>query len=326
MGLLTRTLTLLVLALGANAATAAADNYPAKPVRLIIPFAPGGGADVAARIIGTEMGAALGQSIVVENKPGASNIVASQYVANAEPDGYTLLWITDIHSINEAMNRLGKLPSKLPYNSIKDFDAVGQAINLQIALMASRKSGITSMQDLTAKARAQGGALSAGHNGEGSPHYLAFLGMQQIGGYRLNDIPYAGSGPAALAVQSGEIDLAFGTVGSVLQLDKAHRVTMLAVSGSSRDPLAPNVPTIGESGYPGFSIESWMGVVAPKGVPEDRLAKLNSALNKALASPKVADQLKANGMLPKPGSRQQFETLIVKESDKIEGLYKASAR
>lgn len=325
MRLLTKTFTALACVVAFGAA-AASDSFPTRPVRLIIPFAPGGGADVAARAIGTAMGAALGQTIVIENKPGASNVVASQYVANSEADGYTLLWITDVHAINEASNRLGKLASKLPYDSVKSFAPVGETVKLQIALMASKGSGITSMAQLNAKAKAGNGALSAGHNGQGSPHYLAFLGMQQIGNYKLNDIPYAGSGPTALAVQSGEIDLAFGTVGSALQLDKAQRVTLLAVSGSARDPLAPAVPTIAESGYPNFSIESWMGVVAPAGVAPERLAKLNAALNKALADPKVIELLKPTGMVPAGGTREAFAGLIARDADKIEALYKASSR
>ncbi len=304
----------------------AADDFPNKTVRLVVPFAPGGGADVAARIVAAEMGTALGRLLVVENKPGASNILATQHVAMAEPDAYTLLWITDIHAINEAMNRLGRLPSKLPYDSFKDFEPVGQTIDLQIALMASKKSGITSMPDLAAKAKAANGGLSAGHNGEGSPHYLAFLGMQQIGGYTLNTIPYGGSGPTAIAVQSGEIDLAFGTVGAASQMHQANRVTVLAVSGAARDSLAPSIPTVAESGYPGFAVQSWMGIVVPKGTPADRIAKLNAALNKALASPEVARQLKAGGMSPSPKSAEQFKQLMASEADKIEGLYKKTSK
>ncbi|MBL0421518.1 tripartite tricarboxylate transporter substrate binding protein [Ramlibacter sp. AW1] len=326
MGTLNKSLAALWCLAAAAHAWAAADDYPTKPVRLVIPFAAGGGADITARIVSQEMGEALGQRFVVENRPGASNVIATQHVARAEPDGYTLLWITDVHSINEALNRLGKLPSKLPYQSLKDFEPVGQVIALQIALMASKKSGIASVQDLTARARSGGVPLNAGHNGDGSPHYLAFLRMQQVGGYKLNEIPYPGSGPAAVAVQAGEIDLAFGTVGSALQLSKSNRVNLLAVSSAERDTLAPDVPTLAESGYNGLSIQSWMGVLAPKGVPADRLAKLNAALAKALAAPEVVKQLQAGGTTPKAGTREQFGQLIARDADKIEAIYKGSAK
>ena len=159
--------------------TASATDYPKKPIRLIVPLAAGGGGDVAARIVASEMGNILGQSIVVENKAGASSVIGTSQVAKADPDGYTLLFVTDFHAINEAMNQLGKLQSKLPYDSFKDFESVGQVLDLQIALLASQKSGIKSMRDLAAKAKSMNGGMSAGMLGEGSPHYLAFLNLQQ---------------------------------------------------------------------------------------------------------------------------------------------------
>jgi tripartite-type tricarboxylate transporter receptor subunit TctC len=301
-----------------------ASDYPNKPIRLIVPLAAGGGGDVAARLVASEMGSILGQNVIVENKSGASSAIGTSYVAKSEPDGYTLLFITDFHAINEAMNRLGKLQSKLPYDSLKDFDAVGQVLNLQIALLASEKSGVKSMRELNAKAKAMNGSMSAGMLGEGSPHYLAFLNMQKMAGYKLIEVPYGGSGPATIAVQSGEVDLVFSTVGAGLQMEKSNRVTVLAVSGPARDPLAPHIPTIAESGYPGFSIQSWMGILAPKGVAPEKLKILNTALNKALAAPDVARKIKAAGMYPAPTSQEQFTTLIAQEADKLEKIYRVT--
>ena len=302
--------------------TVSAAEYPNKPIRLVVPLAAGGGGDVAARIVASEMSTILGQSIVVENKAGASSVIGTSQVAKADPDGYTLLFVTDFHAINEAMNQLGKLQSKLPYDSFKDFESVGQVLDLQIALLASQKSGIKSMRDLATKAKSMNGGMSAGMLGEGSPHYLAFLNMQQMGGYKLIEVPYGGSGPATVAVQAGEVDLAFSTVGAGIQMEKSNRVTMLAVSGSARDPLAPNIPTIAESGYPGFSIQSWMGILAPKGVSQDKLQLLNTALNKALTSPAVVQKIKAAGMYPAPKSREQFTALISQETEKLEKIYR----
>lgn len=302
--------------------SAHAQDYPNKPIRLVVPLAPGGGGDVAARLVATEMGNILGQNIIVENKAGASSVIGTAQVAKSAADGYTLLFVTDFHSINEAMNRLGKLSSKLPYESLKDFESVGQVLNLQIVLLASKKSGIKSIQELTSKAKSMNGAMSAGMLGEGSPHYLAILNMQQMGGYELIEVPYGGSGPATLALQAGDVDLAFATVGAGIQMEKAGRATSLAVSGPVRDPLAPTIPTIAESGYPGFSIQSWMGILAPKGVSREKLQLLNSALNKALANADVAQKLKATGMYPVPGSREQFASLISQDADKLEKIYK----
>ncbi|WP_421956384.1 Bug family tripartite tricarboxylate transporter substrate binding protein [Polaromonas sp.] len=304
------------------AAVASASDYPNKPIRLIVPLAAGGGGDVAARLVANELSGILGQNVIVENKAGASSMIGTSYAAKSDPDGYTLLFVTDFHSINEAMNRLGKLQGKLPYDSFKDFETVGQVLDLQIALLASQKSGIKSMRELSAKAKAMNGGMSAGMLGEGSPHYLAFLNMQQMGGYKLIEVPYGGSGPATVAVQAGEVDLAFSTVGAGLQMEKSNRVTALAVSGPARDPLAPNIPTIAESGYPGFSIQSWMGILAPKGVSQDKLQLLNTALNKALAAPELVKKIKAAGMYPAPKSREQFTALIAQEADKVERIYK----
>lgn len=313
------------LAIGASlvvaTALASATSYPTKPIHLIVPLAPGGGGDMAARLVAGEMGKILGQSIVIENKPGASSMIGSAAVAKSPADGYTLLFVTDFHAINEAMNRLGKLPSKLPYDSSHDFEPVGHVVDLPIALVASKKSGIETVSQLTEKARSMDGGMSAGMLGEGSPHYLAFLNMQRLGDYKLIEVPYGGSGPATLAVQAGEVDLAFATVGSALLMEKADRVRFLAVSGPSRDPLAPEVPTIAESGYPGFSITSWMGILAPKGVPEERLQALNAALQQALATPAVVDKLTANGMYPSQGSRDEFAKLMADDTNKIEKIY-----
>lgn len=312
----------IAVAVTLAALTASASDYPNKPIRLVVPLAAGGGGDVAARLVATELAGILGQNVIVENKAGASSTIGTSYVAKSEADGYTLLFVTDFHSINEAMNRLGKLQGKLPYDSLRDFEAVGQVLDLQIALLASQKSGIKSMRELTAKAKAMNGGMSAGMLGEGSPHYLAFLNMQQMGGYKLIEVPYGGSGPATVAVQAGEVDLAFSTVGAGVQMEKNNRVTVLAVSGPARDPLAPNVPTIAESGYPGFSIQSWMGILAPKGVSPDKLKMLNAALNKALVAPELVKKIKAAGMYPAPRSREQFTTLIAQEADKLEKIYK----
>lgn len=313
---------LLSVWLGMVTPARAGAAYPQKPVRLVVPLAPGGGGDLAGRVLANELGTQLGQGFVVENRAGASSVIGTNFVAKAEPDGYTLLLITDFHAINEAMNRLGMLQSRLPYDSLKDLEPVSQILELQIILLASAKSGIKSMPELINRARAANGAMSAGTAGAGSPHQLAFLKMQQLAGFRLVEVPFAGSGPATNAVQAGEVDLAFAGVGQGLQMEKAGRVSALAVSGSRRDVLAPNLPTIAESGFPGFAIESWMGIVAPRGTPDDILRTLNAAIARALAAPEVAGKLKAAGLAPVAGSRQDFARLIAADADKITEIYR----
>lgn len=316
----------IAAALAFTSTMACANGYPSKPIKLVVPLAPGGGGDTAARLVASEMSKILGQNIVVENKPGASSVIGTGSVAKSEPDGYNMIFVTDFHAINEAMNRLGKLPSKLPYDSFKDFEPIGQVLKLQIALVASKKSGIKSVAELTEKARGMNGGMSAAMLGQGSPHYLAFFNLQRMGNFKLIEVPYGGSGPAGVAVQAGEVDLAFATVGSALQMEKADRATVLGVSGPARDAQAPNVPTIAESGYPGFAVQSWMGILAPKGVPQERLELLNNALNKALATPEVAEKLKATGMYPNPSSREAFAKLMQDDADKMENIYREAGK
>lgn len=292
------------------AAPALASDFPTKPIRLVVPLAPGGGGDLAARVVADKMGDLLKQPIIIENRPGASSVVGTSQVARADADGYTLLFNTDFHAINEAVDELGLLPNRLPYDSLNDFEPVGQVLSLQIILLASEKTGITTMQELVEKAKAAQGGMSAGTLGVGSPHQLAFLLMQQMGDFELLSVPYGGSGPATTAVQGGQVDLAFAAVGAGVTMAESGRVNAIAVSGAKRDPLAPNVPTIAESGFPGFAIESWMGILAPKGVPEERLEKLNSALQEALADPGVIEKIRNAGMTPAPGNRQAYRKLI----------------
>jgi len=315
---LTAGLLTCLIASGVEAAAA----WPTKPIRLVVPLAPGGGGDLAARVLAAEMGTLLGQTVFVENRAGASSVIGTNFVAKAEPDGYTIGLITDFHSINEAMNRLGMLQSKLPYDSLKDFETISQILELQVVLVASQKSGIKSMRELVSRAKAMNGAMTAGTPGVGSPHQLSFLLMQQVGGFGLVEVPFAGSGPATTAVQAGDVDLAFAAVGQGLAMEKSGRVTALAVSGSRRDVLAPGLPTIAELGFPGFSIESWMGIVAPRGVPADVLRQLNAAIAKALAAPEVAQKLKAAGLQPTAGTREAFAALIAQDADKIAGIYR----
>lgn len=308
------TASLLSAACALATVPALADDFPTKPIHLVVPLAPGGGGDLAARVIADRMGGALGQTIVVENRPGASSIIGTGYVARADADGYTLLFNTDFHAINEAANELDLLPNKLPYDSFKDFDPVGQVLALQIILLANKDTGITNMQQLTEKARAAKGDMSAGMLGIGSPHQLAFLLMQQMGDFDLLTVPFGGSGPATTAVQGGQVDLAFAAVGAGMAMAESGRVNAIAVSGAKRDALAPNVPTIAESGFPGFAIESWMGILAPHGVPEARLEKLNAALTETLKDPEVIDKIHKAGMTPANPDREAYRKLIEQDT------------
>ncbi len=303
---------------------AMADDFPSKPIHLIVPLSPGGGGDMAARVVAEGLARELDTSVVVENRPGASSTIGTQAAARSEADGYTLILVTDFHAINEALNRLDQLDPPLPYDSLADFDTVGQVLSLQVILLASADTGITDMESLIAKAKQTEGGLSAATPGIGSPHNLAFLQMAQMGDFPLLTVPFNGSGPATTAAQGGQVDLVFAAVGPGVAMADGGRVNAIAVSSDTRDPAAPDVPTIEQTGFDGFSIESWMGILAPKGVPAERLDLLNRALVTVLEQPEVIEKITKAGMYPTPGSRQDFLSLIETDIEKNQAIFKNS--
>ncbi len=220
----------------AGALVQAQAPWPNKPIKLIVPLPPGGGGDITARIVAAELSQRLKQSIVVENRAGAASIIGTQAAAKAEPDGYTLLMITDFHSINAALNAEKLLQSPLPYDSFKDFTPVARLVNLQIMLMASPKLGVKNVQGAIARARTAPETVSAASPGEGSPHHVAFLLLEDMGGAKLLKVPYQGSGPATLALMGGQVDLAFAAIGPGLQMAQEGKAVALAVSGPARSP------------------------------------------------------------------------------------------
>lgn len=315
--------TALALAAGLASAEGA---WPIKPIKLVVPFPPGGGGDITARVVATELSTRLNQSVVVENKPGAGTTIGTQFVAKAEPDGYTLLMITDFHSINAALNAEKLLPAALPYDSFKDFAPVSRLVNLQIMLMASNKLGVKTVTDIVNKAKATPESVSAASPGQSSPHQVAFLQLEDMAGIKFLQVPYQGSGPATLAVMGNQVDLAFAAIGPGMQMAQNNKAIAIAVSGPTRDPKAPNVPTIAESGFPGFSVQSWMGIVAPAGTPASVVQRLNTELNLVLKNPQMAEKLLNGGMVAAPSTADEFSSLIRKDADKMAILFRAKAK
>lgn len=310
---------LLAVLLLANL-SAMAETYPERPIKIILPSAPGGGGDASMRLIANEMQRILGAPVVIEFKPGASKRLGTELAANSKPDGYTLVQVSDIHAINEAANRLKLLTVRLPYDSLGSFDVIGGYLDLQLMLMASKRSGIRTMADLIARARSSIG-LSVGTIGFGSPHHLAMLQLQQISGARVLHVPFNGSGPAASAMLAGTVDVVFSAVGSGMKWADAGQAQAVAVTGQHRDPLGPNVPTMTELGYRNFVVEPWMGLLAPKGVPADRLAMLSLALKQALESPEVKQNILAAGMRPKFTVSKEFLDYMRAEMDRFTEIY-----
>lgn len=323
---LTRKLFLGALLAGSTLFAAAQQPWPSKPLKLIVPLPPGGGGDITARIVAAELTKRLKQTVVVENKAGAGSTIGTQYVAKAEPDGYTFLMITDFHAINAALNAEKLLPAPLPYDSFKDFTPVSRLVNLQIMLVARANLGVKNLQDVIARAKAAPESVSAASPGQSSPHHVAFLLLQEMSGARLLQVPFQGSGPATMAVMGGQVDLAFAAIGPGRQMVQEGKAVAIGVSGPTRDPLAPEVPTIAESGFPGFSVQSWMGVVAPAGTPAAIVKKMNDEITQVLRDPQVAAKLLNGGMVAAPSSADEFASVIHKDADKMQALFRVKTK
>lgn len=295
----------------------AADPWPTRPVRLIVPLPPGGGGDMVARLVAAELSTRLGQPVVVDNRAGAGSIIGTQAVASAPADGYTLLFATDFHAINGAFG-------KLPFDSIRDFAPVAQVVELQIILLARPGLNVKTLPELLAAAKKEPKRIVFGSPGTSSPHFLAAKLLQQRAGAELLEVPFQGTGPTSVAFLGGHVDLMFSGVGAGLQLAQSGKAVALAVTGTRRDAVAPAVPTVAESGYPGYAIVSWMGVLAPAGTPVDVVTRVNTAIREALADKAVADKLAAAGFTVVTGTPQAFGGLIAADIDKLRQIIQAA--
>jgi tripartite-type tricarboxylate transporter receptor subunit TctC len=257
----------------------AAQDYPSRPIRLVIPFPAGGGADFMGREIGRELSAALKQPVVAENRAGASGIVGSQHVAQSKPDGYTLLLgTTGTHSTNVAT-----IPG-ISYHPLRDFTTVAIFADAPFLLCVNPSIPATNLQELAALARRQPGKLTHGSSGNGSSAHLGFEALKSALGIDVMHVPYKGLPPAMVDTIGGQISMTMDSIPSATPHIRSGRVRCIATGGARRSPVFPDMPTIGESGVPGFVIGSWYGLFAPKGLPAPVLERLASAVRAALAS------------------------------------------
>ena len=286
----------------------AARARSARPLRIIVPFTPGGSTDILARAIAPKLGAALGQNVIVENRPGAGGSLGAAEAAKSEPDGSTLL-----------MGHIGTLavnPSiypKLPYDPVKSFVPVAYVARVPNVLAVSVASPIKTLKDLVEAARARPGALSYSSGGNGSAAHITFEYLKLKAGLFMLHIPYRGTAASVTDVIAGQVSCTFTGAPAVLPLVRSGRLRALAVSSSQRLSVAPEVPTVAESGYPGFEADQWYGLVAPAGTPPALVARLNAEVNKALAMPDVAQQLAVEGAVAVPGTPAAFGDLIRRE-------------
>lgn len=299
------TIALLALAVAAQAAGQA---FPGKPIRLVVPFPPGGAVDFYARVVQQPLSEALGQTVVIDNRAGASGMVGAELVAKSVPDGYTLL-IGNIASL--AIN-VGIYP-KMPYDPLKDFTPVVRTVDVNYVLVVHPSVPARTVAELVAYAKANPGRLSYGSAGSGSlPHLSTELFKAQTG-IDMVHVPYKGGGPMVTDLLGGSVQVVIGDQANLMPHVATGRLRALAVATPKRSPNAPELPTIAESGVAGFDATAWQGVVGPAGMPADVVTRLNEAFNKVMAMPAVRDKLVGGGLEPVGGTPAEFGRFIASE-------------
>ena len=293
----------------------AADSWPNKPITYVVPFAPGGNTDTLARIIGPKVSTALGQPVVIENKPGAGGNIGSDFVAKAKPDGYTILGGTiSSHAINASMY------PNMPYDPIKNFEPITVLGQAPLLLVVPADSPYKTVKDLLDAAKAKPGSLSFASAGNGTSPHLAGELLKSSAKIQATHVPYKGSGPAVTDLLAGHVQFMFDTALIVGGHIKAGKLRPLAVTSSKRTSLFPDVPTLAEAGVPGYEIGSWQAVYAPAGTPKPIVERLNAEIVKALKSPDVAERFAGLGMEPvanTPAQMAEFNKAEVAKWAKI---------
>ena len=289
---------------------------PDKPLRFVVPYPPGGGTDVIARIVQERFGAALGQAIIIDNKGGAGGSVGSELVARAAPDGYTVLFTLSSHTINPAIY------PKLSFDTIKDFEAIGTVASLPQILVANPQVPANTVAELVALAKAKPELLAYASVGNGSPGHLAGELFKLRTGTQMTHIPYRGGGPAVVDVISGQVPLLWVSIPAAAQFVKAGKLRALAVSTLKRSAAFPDVPTVQESGVPDFEVDSWYAMFVPARTPQPVIERLNRALNSVLADATIREKLLAQGAEGVGGTPQALARIVAAELPKWAKLAK----
>jgi tripartite-type tricarboxylate transporter receptor subunit TctC len=284
----------------------AADTYPAKPVKIVVPYTPGGGADILARTLAAALAPKIGQPVIVENHPGANTITGTEYVARSSSDGYTLLFVAASFAINPSFY-------KLPYDSIKGFAPVGLIAMVPLLLVINPDLPVNSVKDLIAMAKAKPGQLTFASYGSGSPAHLAGELFKNMVGVDMLHVPYKGSAPALTDIVAGHVALSFSSMSPAVPLVKSGRLKAIAVSTAKRVPAMKEIPTIAESGVPGYEVIAWNGIAAPAGTPRDVVMKLNKAIVEIVATPEFRDKISVQGFEPESSSPEEFSELIQRD-------------
>jgi tripartite-type tricarboxylate transporter receptor subunit TctC len=281
-----------------------AQAYPNKPIRLVVPFPPGGATDVVARIIGQKWSEAFGQPVVVDNKAGASGAIAHELVARAPADGYTLIVGTaSTQAANPVVN-------KVTWDPVKDFTSVALVASEPMALVVHPSVPANSVAELIALAKAKPGALNMASFGTGTVSHLAGELFNSMAGTKMTHVPYKGAGPAMTDLMGGQVQVMFNTMSVVFSAAKAGKLRMLAVGSATRNSQLPDVPTISEAGVPGYDAGTWQGISGPANLPKDIVARLSSEVSKALKVPEVAEKFISLGSEPQGGTPGELDAVV----------------
>ncbi len=287
-------------------------QYPVKPVRVIVPYSPGGAVDSFARVLTQQLSEHWNQSVVVENRPGASTMIGAEQVAKSPADGYTLLLTAELTLVT-----LPHLYEKIPYDPLRDFAPITALVSATQALVANPSLPVKTVNDVVTLAKAKPGELTYGSFGIGSTGHLNMEVFQAMTGTRFNHIPYSGAGPAMNDVVGGHVSLMFAALSIVKGSVDAGKLRMIGVGSDRRSSEFPDVPTISESGVPGFEAKSWFGLVAPAGTPPEIIKKINEDVTKVISDPAFARQyLAAQGLVPITGTPEEFAAFIRAETER----------
>jgi tripartite-type tricarboxylate transporter receptor subunit TctC len=298
--------------------SAHADSFPAKPVRVVVPFAPGGGTDLIARVLGEGMAQDLKQPVIVDNKPGGGTILGSETVARSAPDGYTLLMATFAHAVNPSLR------AKMPYDTVHAFTPVALVGRSPNVLVVRPDRGFKSVKELVDFARAHPGKLTFGSYGSGTSAHLAGELLKSLAKVDLTHVPYRGSSPALTDLLGGQIDMMITTVASVATYIQSGKLIPLAVTSATRSPAFPQVPTMQEAGVPGYLAESWYGLYAPAGTPPAVVARLNQAARRAALREQFAKRVQSEGLVLNQGGPDELDDYVTAEMQRWADIVKTA--
>ncbi len=308
----------LGVSLALNSAVLHADNFPTKSIRLIVPFTPGGGTDIVSRTVAQRLSEIWSKAVVVDNRPGAGGVLAFEIVAKSPPDGYTL----GVHTATQVIYPI--LHPKLPFHPINDFAPVVVMTRMDNILVASPSFPPNTLKELIALAKAKPGQINFASSGVAGTGHLSGELIKKMAGIDMVHVPYKGSTPAYTDVMSGQVQVLINNIMSTMPFIKDGRLKALAVLGAKRSPIAPDVPTVAESGLPGFEVTSWFGVVAPAKTPREVITKLNREIVGILKMPDVRERLLAQGGEPVGNTPEEFGQMIRSETKKFADIIKSA--